>query len=130
MFYLNTKLILYCFVFSRITWSPKCIQIISKEWHYLQGSASNAALKIRHNFTGCQTLKNCSAPLFLIQPGGLSRGQSKMKTLGTRVFKGFSSMIEWAPLGNHIKNMFSSSTLPNVITTLNKIFCYIKILTL
>ncbi len=30
-FYLNTKLILYCFVFSCTTWSPKCIQIISNE---------------------------------------------------------------------------------------------------
>jgi hypothetical protein len=29
VFNLNPKLILYCFVFSRTTWSPKCIQIIS-----------------------------------------------------------------------------------------------------
>jgi hypothetical protein len=89
----SCELILYCFVFSRTTWLPKCIEITSSECHYQQGFAFNPASKILHNFTGCQILKNSSAPSFLIQPGGLSQGQSKTKTLGTQVFKGLSSMI-------------------------------------
>ncbi len=127
MFCLNTKLILYCFVFSRTTWSQQCIRHTSNEWRFQQGFASKGVMKIRHNFTGCLTLKNCFALLFLIHPGGLSRGQSKTKTSVTRVFKGFSSMIGGATLGNHIKNMFSSSTLPNFLTTLIKIFDHFKI---
>ncbi len=108
VFYLNIKLILYCFVFSRTTWSQQCIRPTSNEWRFQQDSASREVMKIQLSFTGCQTLKNCSVLFFLTQPGGLWRGQFKTKSK-TRVFKGHSTMIGGVAIGNHVQlfQMFS-----------------------